>query len=149
MTTTNPIPDSIRPIIAIGSVLPPFALIILAYLWHKLSSDTAIILTYLAYCSVTLLPFLLNAYLCRRHKGVALPGSGRVLSVLFWAIALAPIVGTMATLNNINLQLALALPVVLITGFFVSSLVYLVSALVCAWLGTKYIQPALPSSKDK
>lgn len=130
--TQNPIPDHIRPIVAIGAVLPPFALVILAYLWLKLQSDTAIILPYLAYCSLTLLPLALNLFACHRFKGTALPGRGTVPAIVFWILALVPLAGTMATMNNIDVQLALALPVVLIAGFYVSAVVYLVSAMVCA-----------------
>ena len=132
MNTLNPVPDNIRPIVAIGSILPPFALVILAYLWFKLNSDTAVILGYLAYASLSLLPLILSLYARRAAKGVTLPGGGWVSGTVFWLIALIPLAGTMATLNNIDVQLALALPVVLIAGFYCSAIAYLVSALVCA-----------------
>jgi hypothetical protein len=135
--TQNPIPDHIRPIVAIGTVLPPFALVILAYLWFKLQSDTAVILPYLAYCSLTLLPLALSLFAGYRFKGTALPGRGPVPAAVFWILALIPLASTMSTLNNIDVQLALALPVVLIAGFYVSTVIYLVSAMVCATFITK------------
>lgn len=144
MNTSNPIPDNIRPIVAIGTILPPFALVILAFLWAKLNSDTSVIVPYMAYTTLTLLPLLLNFYTCRRHKDTTLPGSGLAVAAVFWVLALLPLAGTMATLNNIDVQLALALPVVLIAGFYCSALAYLVSALVCAKFFRKPTAPTLP-----
>lgn len=138
MHTSNPIPDNIRPIVAIGSILPPFAIIILAYLWVKLNTNTAVIVPYMAYATLTLLPLLLSLYARRAYKDLSLPGGGWVGATVFWLIALIPLAGTMATLNNIDVTLALALPVVLISGFYCSAVVYLVSALVCAKFISRY-----------
>jgi hypothetical protein len=133
-TTRNPIPDSIQPIVTIGSVLPPFALIILTFLWFKLNSNTEVIVPYLGYCSVTLLPLLLNWFARWKHGGTTLPAGGRFSAGVFWLIALAPVTLLMASLSNVDLQLALALalPSVLISGFYCSALAYLVTALVLA-----------------
>lgn len=131
-TTTNPIPDFLRPIVAIGSILPPFALVILAYLWVKLESNAAVILPVMGYCLITLIPLLLNLVVQRKYAVGELPGRGLPVALVFWILAVVPLFGTMASLNNIDVQLALALPVVLISGFYTSSIVYLVSAIVCA-----------------
>lgn len=131
-TTYNPIPDNMRPIVAIGSILPPFTLVIMAFLWAKLNTDTAVILPVFGYCLLTLVPLLLNFFVQRNYTGSALPGESLFVSLLFWALAVLPLAGTMASLNNIDVQLALALPVVLISGFYTSSIIYLVSAIICA-----------------
>jgi hypothetical protein len=131
-TTSNPIPDHIRPIVAIGSTLPPFTLVIMVFLWAKLNSDTAVILPILGYCLLTLVPLLLNLVVQRKFADGTLPGHGLLVALLFWALAVLPLFGTMASLNNIDVQLALALPVVLISGFYTSSIIYLVSAIICA-----------------
>ena len=140
--TQNPIPDHIRPIVAIGAVLPPFAMVILAFLWIKLQTNSTVILPYLAYGSLTLVPMALNLFACYRFKGQALPGAGPMPAAVFWILAMVPLIGAMASLNNIDVQMALALPVVLITGFYVSAVIYLVSAMVCA----AFIKKGNPSS---
>lgn len=131
-TTSNPIPDNIRPIVAIGSTLPPFTLVIMAFLWATHDTNVEVILPILGYCLLTLVPLLLNLFVQRKYAGSALPGQGLPVALLFWALSVLPLFGTMASLNNVDLQLALALPVVLISGFYTSSIVYLVSAIVCA-----------------
>jgi hypothetical protein len=131
-TTSNPIPDNLRPVVAIGSTLPPFTLVIMTFLWMKLNSDTAVILPILAYCLLTLVPLLLNLFVQRKFANATLPGAGLPVALVFWLLAVLPLAGTMASLNNIDVQMALALPVVLISGFYTSSIVYLVSAIICA-----------------
>jgi hypothetical protein len=131
-TTSNPIPDNLRPIVAIGSTLPPFTLVIMVFLWLKLNSDTAVILPILGFCLLTLVPLLLNLFVQRKYANVALPGENLPVALLFWVLAVLPLVGTMTSLSSIDVQMALALPVVLISGFYTSSIIYLVSAMVCA-----------------
>jgi hypothetical protein len=136
-TTSNPIPDNLRPIVAIGSILPPFALVILAILWIRLQADTAAILPLLGKCLVTLVPLLLNLFVQRRHKDSTLPGQGLAVALVFWALALLPLLATLLSLNQIDQQLALALPLVLISGFYTSSIVYLVSAIICSYFARR------------
>lgn len=131
-TTSNPIPDRLRPIVAIGSTLPPFTLVIMVFLWLKLNSDTAVILPILGFCLLTLVPLLLNLFVQRKYADVALPGESLPVALLFWVLAVLPLAGTMSSLSSIDVQMALALPVVLISGFYTSSIIYLVSAVVCA-----------------
>ena len=131
MTALNPIPSNIIPITAIGIVLPPFSLVILAFLWYRLGTDSTVVLKFTTYALLSLLPFLLNLVVQRYCRGVVLPGSGLIAVLTFWVLSIAPLVYTLVTLDKIEIQIALALPSILIGGFYVSATLYMVAALVC------------------
>lgn len=129
MNTSNPIPDNIRPITAIGVVLPPFVIVILAFLWFRLGTSQTIIMGFAPYALLTLVPLILHTLVCRIGWRVPLPGSRLITAFIFWALAVGPLAVAIVTLETVELQIALALPLVLISGFYMSATMYLLTAL--------------------
>jgi len=131
--TSSPIPDAMRPLVAIGTVLPPFVLVILAFLWYKLNSDPAVIGPVFAISFVSLVPLLLCGVARWQFKGEVLHGPGWLAPVFFYGAAVAPLATVMYSLPGIDLQTTLILPTILIVSFWNATVLYLSSALSTAY----------------